>query len=450
MPVSNTNFPTEELNLMFTKAEKIFFIGIGGISMSGIAQMCIALGKKVYGYDKERSATTVALEKIGKIRYYSTPDNISGMDMVVYTNAIDDRCHEYRQAKRKGIPLVSRANLLGYLISLHRNKIGICGMHGKSTTTAMLGHIFVEAGENPTIFCGAKMGNYNTNFRFGGRECCIFEACEYQNSFHSLPTTDAGVLNIDYDHPDFFSSIDEIQASFQHFANGAKRIFINADNEHVRHLCHPSIVTFGFDKRAQYRAVAKESPYEFDVYRDGSFLVSCTLPVAGEHHISDALCAFAIAHRHGIGASLIANALSTFVPSGRRMEFIKKSDTGADIFEDYAHHPTEIRATVSSLLQMGYTRILCVFQSHTYSRTYYLYREFCSAFASVSQLIVYPVFSAREENIFELTEEKFATDCGGEFLGDIDKIVHRVKETDCDCVVLMGAGDLPGKIKGKL
>jgi UDP-N-acetylmuramate--alanine ligase len=132
------------------------------------------------------------------------------------------------------------------------------------------------------------------------------------------------------------------------------------------------------------------------------------------------------------------------------MEFVKKSDTGADIFEDYAHHPTEIRATISSLTQMGYKRILCVFQSHTYSRTYYLYREFCSAFANVSQLILYPVFSAREENIFELTEEKFATDCGGEFLSDIDKIVHRVKETDCDCVVLMGAGDLPGKIKGKL
>ena len=418
--------------------------------MSGIAQMCAALGKKIYGYDKERSAVCIGLEKIGKIRYYSTPDNISAMDLVVYTNAIDDRCLEYRQAKRKGVPLVSRANMLGYLISLHKNKIGICGMHGKSTTTAMLGHIFIEAGENPTVFCGAKMGNYSTNFRFGGRECCIFEACEYQNSFLSLPTTDAGVLNIDYDHPDFFRSIDEIKASFQAFVNGARRVFLNADNEHTRHLCHPSIVTFGFDKRAQYRAVRKESPFEFDVYKDGAFLVSCTLPVAGEHHIIDALCAFAIAHRYGVSAPLIANALSTFLPGGRRMEFIKKSDTGADIFEDYAHHPTEIRASVSSLLQMGYGRILCVFQSHTYSRTYYLYKEFTTAFLGVSQLIVYPIFPAREENIFELTEEKFAQDCGGEFMCDIDKIAHRVKKTDCDCVVLMGAGDLSAKIKDRI
>ena len=446
MPISNTSYTLEQLNRLFNQAKKIFFIGIGGISMSSIATMCANLGKKIYGYDKERSPQSAALERIGTVKYYSTPDNVTGMDMVIYTNAIDGENLEYKQSKRKGIPLISRANFLGYLISLHEHRIGVAGMHGKSTTTAMLCHIFTQGGINPTVFCGAQMVNHGSNFRFGGRECCIFEACEYQNSFLSLPATEAAILNIDYDHPDFFDSIDTVKNSFKSYIKNAHRVYLNCDSEHTRCLCHPNTITFGFDRSALFRAELCDDG--FLVHKQGKLLCKCTLPLKGKHHISDSLCAFAIAYTHGIPVSTIVSALSTFTGNKRRMEFIKKNDTGADIFEDYAHHPAEITASLSALKESGYKSILCVFQAHTYSRSYYLYDSFTKAFAQSSELIFAPIFPAREENIFELSEEQFALDCGAEYEHNIEKIAHRVKEINADCVVLMGAGDLAARLKG--
>ncbi|MBE6673981.1 MAG: UDP-N-acetylmuramate--L-alanine ligase [Ruminococcaceae bacterium] len=451
MAISNTHFSSDEIHKEFTRAEKIFFIGIGGISMSALAEFCARAGKQIFGYDRVRGKESVRLERMGKIKYYSTPDNITGMDMVIYTNAIDENNFEYRRAKKLKLPLISRANFLGYVVQLHKVQIGISGMHGKSTTTAMLGHIFDEACQNPTVFCGAEMNSFGSNCKLGGRECCIFEACEYQNSFLSLPTTDAVVLNIDFDHPDFFSGIEEIKSSFNKYIKNAKRVFVNYDDESSRELCHKNIITFGFNKNSVFRAEICENEktdtgLSFFVYKRGDFLCKCTICAFGTHMVYDALCAFAVASTYGIGTEVICKALSTFKGSRRRMEFIKKNDTGADVFEDYAHHPTEIKSSLEALTQMGYKKILCVFQPHTFSRTYYLYDRFTSSFSLASELIIAPSYSAREENVFELSEEKFAIDCRGEFVQNIEKIAHRVGKSECDCVVLMGAGDLSAKL----
>lgn len=303
------------------------------------------------------------------------------------------------------------------------------------------------------------MENFNSNFKFGGRTCCIFEACEYQNSFLCFPKTDAVVLNIDYDHPDYFHSLDEIKESFQSYIRDAKRVFINCDDEGCRELCHKNIITFGFNECATYRAelCSKEETgsdkenvmyngVSFNVYKQGQFLCKCSLPYYGMHMVYNALCAFAISHCAQVPQEKIAYALSTFKGSRQRMELLKKNDTGADIFVDYAHHPTEIKATLSALFEKGYRDVLCVFQAHTFSRTHYLYDRFTSSFKGVKELIIAPTFSAREENIFELSEEKFAIDCGGEFISNFEKIAHRVAKTNCDCVVLMGAGDLSAKL----
>ena len=445
MAICNTNFTFEEVDAMFKRAEKIFFIGIGGVSMSATAEFSATLGKEIYGYDRQRSQEAARLEKIGKIKYSSTPDNVKGMDLVVYTSAIDERNCEYRQAKRKKIPLISRANLLGYLISLHKCSIGVCGSHGKTTTTALLGHIFYTACENPTVFAGGEMNNFGANYRFGGRGCCIFESCEYQNSFLSLPTTQAAVLNVDFDHPDFFGSLEEVKASFQKYVSGARRVFINCDDPGARELCHRDVISYGFDKRALYRGeilLSSSEGTDFNVYKQGQLLCKCHIPFHGKHVVYDALCAFAVSHAYGIPTEQISSAIATFKGVRRRRELLGKSDTGADIFEDYGHHPAEIEASLSSFKEMGYQRILCVFQPHTFSRTHFLYDRFTAAFSSAFQLIVAPTFSAREENIFELSEEKFARDCGGEFIGDFAKIRHRVNSSTCDCVVLMGAGNL--------
>lgn len=452
MSVSNTYFSCEEIHNAFIRAEKIFFIGIGGIGMSALAEFCANIGKRVYGYDQKRGVESAKLEKMCSIKYYSTPDNIKGMDLVIYTNAINENCFEYKCAKRKKVPLISRANFLGYVVSLHASRIGVAGMHGKSTTTAMLAHIFNTACMNPTVFCGAQMHNFKSNYRHGGRDFCVFEACEYQNSFLSLPITDGVILNIDYDHPDFFSGIDEIKCSFSKFIKNAKRVFINYDDENCHCLCHKSIITYGLNKNSTYYAKEYKSKncehgVSFFVYKKGEELCKCTLNFAGEHFIYDALCAFAVAHTYGIAPSVISYAISTFEGCGRRMEFITNSDTGAPIFEDYAHHPKEIEASLSSLCQMGYNNILCVFQGHTYSRTFYLYDEFTKAFKNASELIVYPIFPAREENVFELSEEKFALDCGGIFEASLEKIAQAIQNSQCDAIVIMGAGDLSLKLK---
>ncbi len=452
MSVSNTYFSAKEINSIFLKAEKVFFIGIGGVGMSALAEFCANIGKRVYGYDQKRGAESARLEKMCSIKYYSTPDNITGMDMVIYTNAIDENCFEYKRAKHKKIPLISRANFLGYIVSLHSLKIGVAGMHGKSTTTAMLAHIFNTACMNPTVFCGAQMLNFNSNYRHGGRDFCIFEACEYQNSFLSLPTTDGAILNIDYDHPDFFGGINEIRSSFERYIKNAKRVFINYDDEISRQLCHKSIITYGMNKNSTYCAeISKNAKNEhgvsFSVYKKGELICNCTVNFAGEHFVYDALCAFAVAHTNGIAPSVISNALSTFKGCGRRMELIANCDTGAPIFEDYAHHPKEIESSLSSLRQAGYKKIMCVFQGHTYSRTFYLYDKFTTAFKDACELLIFPIFPAREENVFELSEEKFALDCGGEYMTKIEKIAHRVRKTNCDAAVIMGAGDLSAKLK---
>lgn len=452
MSVSNTYFSCEEIGNMFSRAEKILFVGIGGAGMSALAEFCANIGKRVYGYDQKRSFQSIRLEKICDIKYYSTPDNVKGMDMVIYTNAIDKNCFEYKCARQRKIPLISRANFLGYIVSLHNIRIGIAGMHGKSTTTAMLAHIFNTSLKNPTVFCGAQMENFSSGYRHGGRDFCIFEACEYQNSFLSLPVTDAVILNIDFDHPDFFSGIDDIKKSFEKYINGARRVFINNDDEISRHLCHKSIITYGMSHNSIYRAeICKNEKNEhgvsFFVYKRRERLCCCSINFKGEHFVYDALCAFAVAHANGITPSVICSALSTFKGCEKRMKCIGNLDTGAPIFEDYAHHPKEIMASLSSLRQMGYSRALCVFQSHTYSRTFYLYDKFTAAFKDVSRLLIYPIFPAREENVFELSEEDFARDCGGEYIPDLEMLAQKIKTSDCDVVIIMGAGDLCDKLK---
>lgn len=450
MSIYNTNYAFKEIHTYFTEAEKIFFIGIGGISMSAIANFAALMGKEVFGYDKERTKITQSLEKIGKIKYYSTPDNVRNMDMVIYTNAIDENNFEYKRAKKLGIPTISRANFLGYIISLHKYKIGVSGTHGKSTTTSMLCHIFDTACKNPTCFCGAEMINFNSNCKLGGsREYCIFEACEYSNSFLSLPTTDAVVLNIDFDHPDFFASLNDTIKSFEKFIKNANKVYVNCDDENSKSLCHKSIITFGFSDSATYKGEFEKSDtgIAFSVYKHKEFLTKCHLSLYGSHIASDALCAFAVAHSNGIPPEIIADALSTFKSSRRRLEFFKKTNTGSHIFEDYAHHPTEISASLSALRDMGYNKILCVFQPHTYSRSYFLYNRFTQVFKNNCELIVYSVFSAREDNVYELSEETFTLDCGGRYITSLKEIAKEISETDCDCVVLMSAGDMTEKLK---
>lgn len=443
MAIQNTNFSIKEIHNLFTQARQLFFIGIGGVSMSSLATYCRYMGKDVYGYDSKRTNITKRLEHLCKITYKSTPDNVEGMDIVIYTGAIDESNFEYCQAKKKHIPLISRANFLGYVVSSYKKRIGVCGMHGKSSTTAMLECIFTKSHRHPTVFCGAEMKSTGACSIIDKGEVCIFEACEYLDSFLCQAPTDAGILNIDSEHLDYFNSVENIVKSFQKFANYAQSVYINADDKLSLNINHNNIITYGIKNDADYKAKIL-SNNSYLVFFKGRELARCSLSTIGTHYIYDSLCAFAIAHNCGIAPSVISSALLEYKGLKRRMEYLGKTDTGVDIFEDYAHHPNEIRCTLDSVKESGKDKILCIFQPHTYSRTVSLYDDFCKSLMGASDLVILPTFSAREENIYGLDEEKLASDCGGVLIKNINEVVDKIKATNCDIVLLMGAGDLCG------
>ncbi len=444
MAYENTRMDYEQIDKIFSQARNIFFIGIGGISMSSLAHFCLECGKRVFGYDKTRNDACAMLEGKCYIKYCSTPDSVRGMDLVIYTTAIDKDNLELRTAMELGIPLASRANFLGYVMSRHKGSVAICGMHGKSTTTAMLGHIYNVAGRRPSVFCGATMRGYDSAFLLG-EGAFICEACEYLDAFLSLSPDEIGVTGIDFDHPDYFKNEGEAQKSFQKFVQGARVAYLNADNDACMKLRHDKIITFGIENKADYMAkiVHGGEKNQFLVYFRENELCTCELDFFGAHFVYDALLAFAIAHQNGIDVPTICSALSSFAGTRRRMELILRLG-GIPVYEDYAHHPTEISASLSALRQMGYKRVLCVFQAHTYSRTYYLLDRFKTCFDSVHRLVLLPTYSAREENTFGLDDLTLAHLLGATYFNKIDKVVDFINDTNCDCIALMGAGDLLG------
>ncbi|MBQ8392134.1 MAG: UDP-N-acetylmuramate--L-alanine ligase [Clostridia bacterium] len=446
--IREANHPDKnELKKIFNSSKKIFFIGIGGISMSSIAEYCVYLGKEVYGYDRERNEACRKLERVAKqIKYCSTPDNASHMDLVVYTSAIDESNFEMQCAIREGLPLVTRSELLGCIMADYKERIGIAGMHGKSTVTSLIAHIYEYASLDPTVMCGAVMKDYLSPYKFGGRDNFIFEACEYKDAFHDFCPTDAIILNIDYDHPDYFKSMEQIISSFKKYADRARRVFINADDKMSKslELHNKALVSFGLSPNSDYSArnISLGECCDFTVYRGSSPLVQCKMRQSGIHTVYNGLCAFSVAYENGIDKEAICDALYSFRGSERRLEYYKKSQGGGDIYIDYAHHPKEISATLNGLSHMGYKNILCVFQPHTYSRTYALYKEFTGCFSVAKRLIITDIYPAREENIYGIKAEELAREAKGEYISDFKKIADVIATSENDAIVIMGAGDI--------
>jgi UDP-N-acetylmuramate--alanine ligase len=450
MSIKNTHFSNEEIENFFNKAKKIFFIGIGGVSMSSLAVYCHFLGKEIFGYDHQRSESTCRIESFAHIKYCSTPDSVCGVDLVIYSNAIDEENFEYKQAKKLKIPTLSRANFLSYVLSRYKASIGIAGSHGKSTTTALLAKIFDYAHLNPTVFCGARMRGYDSAFLWGQNDFILAEACEYMDSFLCLSPSTCGITNIEYDHPDYFKNEEEYLDSFKEFISKSERVVLGIDTPLGKRAyneldCKGKIITFSqIDKEADY--FAKEKGDGFILYRGKEIVLASPLNFKGAHYVENATCASIIALENGISSATISKALEESYGVFRRLEFIKKSDTGMDIFEDYAHHPTEIKATLSSLLKMGYKRIACIFQPHTFSRTQHLYSSFLGAFSLAYKSYIIPTYRARNENEYEVDERKLACECGAEFLENYEDLKEIISSREYDCLVLMGAGDI-GKLK---
>ena len=425
--------------------------------MSSLAVMTKKRGFKVEGSDRTKSALTEHLESMGiYICYGQKMSYVGDADVVVYTVAIDHENPDYAEAQKKGIPCISRADYLGYLMMDFSMRIGVSGTHGKSTTTGMLSSIFTNTDSDPTILCGAQLSSLGGEaFRCGDDNTyIIFEACEYQDSFLDFYPNIALVLNVELDHVDYFSNLEQIKNSFAVFADkcGDGGIVVaNADDENCMDALKdsvPQVVTFGYKNDANFRAV--NVTYErglprFDVLYENEPVCRLKLSVSGEHNILNATAAFAVAFTCGMEVSDIAKGLETFTGAHRRCEYLGKF-CGADVFDDYAHHPTEIRTTVDGIRARGYDRVVCVFQPHTYSRTKGLLDDIIASFENADEVIYADIYPARETDTLGMSSALLAR-CTGEkakYPGRLQDIAYYLARElrEGDALVVMGAGNI--------
>ncbi len=455
MAVNNTHLGYEKIKEALAGVKSVFFIGAGGINMSSLAIITKQRGFRVGGSDRTRTALTERLEAVGIEMFYEHNEkNLEGYDAVVYTVAISPDNPEYVRAVNEGLLCVSRADYLGYVMTGYENRIGICGMHGKSSCTSMCAQLFMDADTDPTVLSGAELSSMGGAFRIGGEKFFVFEACEYMDSFLDFNPTVAVILNIEMDHVDYFHSMEQIRRSFSNFASltGSDGYAVaNADDGDVLLVLNEykgNKVTFAVDAEADF--TAKNIKYikgrpDFDVYHKEDFYCHISLSVTGEHNVYNALAAVAVSHVCGIKAEKASVGLQNYRGAKRRMEF-KGRLSGADVYDDYGHHPTEVKTTLDGVSRMGYDRLFCVFQSHTYSRTSELFDEFVHSFDSADRVVFADIYAARETDTRGMSGEVLAKALGAkaEYVGGNREIADWLKRElrEGDVLIIMGAGDI--------
>lgn len=456
MATPNTHFGAKNIELMLKNCKSIFFIGIGGINMSSLAHISHLRGYRTGGSDREKTALTerLASEEI-EIFYSHAAENMESYDAVVYTVAISPDNPEYVRALERGIPCISRADYLGYLMLGYENRIGVSGMHGKSTCTSMCATVFMEGGADPTVLSGAELDAMGGAYRIGKSENFIFEACEYMDSFLDFNPSTAIILNIDLDHVDYFKDIEQVCSSYSRFADitgESGTIIANADNEYIPVALADykgKIVTFGVATgSADYVAINIRFPSgfaSFDVMYRGEYLAHVKLSVTGEHNVYNALAAFAAGHISGLDPEKIAEGLAKFHGAKRRMEY-KGTVNGALVFDDYGHHPTEVATTLEGVAKRGASRVFCVFQPHTFSRTYTLMDDFAQSFDAVDRVFIADIYPARETDNLGISGKTLAIRIGekAEYISGFENIANEINSTlyEGDILVVMGAGDI--------
>ena len=394
---------------------KIHLIGIGGASMYSIAAMLKNDGKTVTGSDLARTHNTDYLKEIGiNVVIGHDLELLKNTDLIIYTAAISHDDPELVYSRENEIEAVERAEFLGEYTKDYENLICISGTHGKSTTTSMIASVFLEANLNPTINIGAALKKINGNYYIGGKKYFILEACEYVDSFlHFHPTSEI-ILNIDDDHLDYFKTIENTKKSFYKFTRllpSQGFLVINADDPNTKDLDKDinNVTTFGIENE-KATIKAKNITYSdlgfptFQVYINEQLLDTFSLSVRGKHNVMDALATIGMALNYKIDKEIIKKALKEFTGVGRRFEYLGEYK-GCAIFDDFAHHPTEIMATYNSSKSVKHNETWAVFQSHTYSRTYEHMEEFAKVLAKFDHVIICDIYPAREENIWNVKED---------------------------------------------
>lgn len=455
MPLSNTFLGTAGVTQLLKGRKKLWFIGIGGIHMHALALACRARGFAVAGSDTVAGVSVKKLRAAGiPVHVGHHPAAVSEQDAVVYTLAIDERDPEYLAAVRLGIPVLSRADLLGFLTASYPRRIGVAGSHGKSTVTAMLAEIFEAAGRDPTVFCGAPLPSGEA-VRLGKGTDCIFEACEYKNSFLSLSPTLSLILNVDFDHADFFADEVAFGKAFAAFGALPDKEGLTVFNEEEEGAVRAAARARGKKRSfglARGDFHAENIKYvggrgEFSLILDGVLIGEVRLRVPGEHNVKNALAAALCAAESGIRSEKILQGLTAFKGAARRMEY-RGLFHGVRLFDDYAHHPAEITASLRAARQITPKtgRVFAVFQPHTYTRTKAFFDAFCKALSVADRVIVAEIYPARETDTLGMSAKRLADGIGAHaaFVGDFCEIAKTLSRelAPGDTLLVMGAGDV--------
>lgn len=429
----------------------IHFTGIGGIGMSGLAEILKHDGYTVSGSDINTSEITSKLEAQG-IKFYkgNFAENIDNCDLLVYTAAVKKDNPELLAAHQKGIPAIERAQLLGCIQRKFPESIAIAGTHGKTTVTSMISCILLEADFDPSICAGGIIPNIDNNARAATSDYFVCEACEYVNSFLHLAPKYSVITNIQHDHVDFFPTIDDVIGSFRQFVSQTSdTVVINVDDTNSTlavNNYNGNIITFGLEKGMYHTEnIEYTDGYpSFDVIESGANLGNFSLKVPGEFNIYNALAAIAMCRELSVSSDVIREGLLCFTGAQRRFDYIGKCN-GAPVFDDYAHHPDEMKATLEAAKKFNKNRIICVFQPHTYSRTESFMTEMADALSLADHVVLAPIYAARETNTSGISSADLSQLLPDSlYLQSFEEISDYLKNeaTKEDLIIIMGAGNI--------
>ncbi len=441
-------------NSFLPNIHRVHFVGIGGSGMSPLAEILHSQGFAVTGSDVNESDNLARLRRLGiRIVLPQAAENIGDAELVVYTAAVQADNPELCAARENGIPLMERAHLLGLLSRGFSSTVAIAGTHGKTTTSSMVSQILLQAGRDPSVFIGGRLPLIDANGHAGQSDVFVCEACEFKDHYLEMTPAVSVLLNVDADHLDYFGSLDGVIRSFRRFAEQTTRaLIINAEDANtlraVEGLSHVPIIRYGFSDDCEWQArevgVHNGAYGCYALYHNGEKVADIRLGVPGAHNVLNSLGAAAAAHWCGATPQEIANGLAAFHGAGRRFEFLGTVN-GITLVDDYAHHPTEIAATLTAARAMPYQRIWAVFQPFTYSRTARHLHDFAAALSLADQVVVSDIMGSRETNEWGVSSRQITDQIpGAHYLATFEEISRFVAENarDGDVIVTMGGGDV--------
>lgn len=441
-------------NTFLSPAHQIHFVGIGGSGMSPLAEILHSQGFDVTGSDVNESDNVARMRRLGiPVFMPQAAENVGNADLVVYTAAVQADNPELLAAAERGIPTIERAKLLGKLSRGFASTVAVAGTHGKTTTSSMISQILLQAGRDPSVFIGGRLPLIDANGRAGNSEIFVCEACEFKDHYLEMAPAVSVILNVDADHLDYFGSLENVIASFRRFATQTTQaLIVNADDANtcraVAGLTHAQIIRFGLSDDCEWQARhphVEDGAYGcYELYHNGEKLADVRLGVPGQHNILNSLGAAAAAHLCGATGQEIADGLASFHGAGRRFEFLGTFG-GVTIADDYAHHPTEIEATLTAAKAMPYNRVWAVFQPFTFSRTARHLNEFAQALSLADEVIVSEIMGSRETNEWNVSSRQITDQIpGAHYLATFDEIAPLVADRiqPGDLVLTMGGGDV--------